>query len=167
GVDSLTDRLHGRDFERRFVTSRLVGFQPPQAVFSRNRAVVTGHDIVHDLRSFRPAGDEGGDVFAHAGDHVIVKIAVADVAEDRHAATRMELLDRRRGLVDEIRDSRYGNRDVVFPAAAFGLERRRVLFAQTPELGFLSVVLGDGGVDDQTFLQGGGQQALHRRLGAV
>src|SRR5690606_40566270 len=61
------------------------------------------------------------------GDHVIVKIAVADMAEDRHAATRMEPLHRRRGLVDEVSDSRYGNGNVVFPAAAFGLEGGRML----------------------------------------
>src|SRR5690606_14144082 len=106
------------DFESGLVAFDLFALEPAQAVFGRDRAVVAADHVVNDLGAFLPAADEGGDVLADARQDVVVQIAVADVAEDRDAATGVKAFDRGRGLVDIVGDAADRHRDVVFPAAA-------------------------------------------------
>ena len=145
GVEGGADGLHGADLDGGLIAPGFIGLEAAEAVFGADRAVVAGDDVVDDLRALGPEGEEGGVVAAGRAEHVVVEIAVADVAEGADADAGVEAVQGGLGLVEEVGDARNGHGDVVLPAAALGLLGRRLLLAQLPEGGALDVVPGEDG----------------------
>ena len=160
-VDREPDGLHGADFQRRLVAAGLFGFQATEAVFGGDGAVVAGDDVVDDLRALLPAGEEGFQITAQRAQHVIVDVAVADVAEGADTGPGVEAFDGGGRLLEEVGDAGERDGDIVLPAPSLGPLGRRLFLAHLPEGGALGVILDDGGVVDQAGLEGVAQQPFH------
>ncbi len=131
-----------------------------EAVLGRDRAAERIGSLVHLPGDLRPPALEVGLAHALGRQHVVVQVAIADMAEGHDPEAGKGRLQRRRAACQEVRQGRDRQGDVVCQAGPRLLARPDDGLPPFPEVGALSFVLGDDGVGDRTGLEGLGQAGL-------
>ena len=95
--------------------------------------------------------------------HVVVEVAVAQVAKVHQPNAWDGLLQQCIGRCHKLGDARNRNRNVVLDVQAFlGLRHRNAL-ADVPQVGGLREVFSDHGIADAALIKGGFKQTLELR----
>ena len=144
-----------------------VALHDADAVLGRDRAAELLHHREHHGVDLVPARQEFGFVRAFGLRHVVVDVAVADMAERQRTAARDEFHHRGIGLLDEGRDRRYRHRHVVLDGSADMPLHFAEHFADAPERFALRAAVGDGGVEHQPLLVPGMENVLHHTAQAA
>ena len=135
-------------------------------MLGRERAAVGLHRVIdHAVDGRLMRGQKGRGFVAIGALHVVVQIAVAQVAEIDQAHPRKRGLQRRVGGCAEGRDGRDGQGDVVLDVQAFLALGQRDGLAQMPQRGRLGQAAGQAGIGYQALLKRGLQQGLAAAAG--
>ena len=135
-------------------------------MLGRDRAAVGIHlGIDQGVHGFLLIAQKGFGIRALGRLHVVMQIAVAQMAVVHHACAGKGGLNRCIGFAHKVRDSRHGNRNVVLDVQAFLRLGQRNAFAYMPERAGLGNVLGHHCVEHAAILKCILQQAFQQGAG--
>ena len=131
-VQRLFDSPHQLQFQRRLVAGQIVLLQRADAVFGRNRTAKAVDLVMHDAVDRILVGQEIAVRHAGRRRHVVVQVAVAQVAEAHELAAGEGRCQGRIRDGDEIGDAGNRQRDIVLDVLARLRLRQRDVFTQLP-----------------------------------
>ncbi len=167
-VEPALDGAHHLQRHGRLVLLELVDLERAHAMLGRERAAELLDRVVHQrVDALFLVLQEGLGVDVLGRLHVVVQVAVAQVAEVHQPHAGNLARQQRIGLGHEGRNARHGNRDVVLDVQAlFGLRERNAL-ADVPELVCLRKVLGHHCIGHAAVFESRFEQRLEARARMV
>ena len=161
-VERSLDAAHQRQLHLALVAAVLRALELPQPVLGADRAAARSHRRVHHLVDGALVREGRRQWRTRLRLHVVVQVAVAQVAEYHRLDPRELRRQRGVGAGDELGHPRHRQRDVVLDVAARLRLRLRDRLAQPPQRLGLGQRLGDHRVHRQPFLERDAEQAFEQ-----